>query len=131
MIYTCFEWESIGISCSHAIAVILFHKKNPQTYTQAFLSLDEYHKIYANIILSLNVDILYNKLVFVFLSPQNDDNNIERDILVSSRVNCLLERSRIHRICNDIEDLFENKWVKRYEYYGKFEYAMIICDSVI
>ena len=131
MTCTCFEWESIGISCSHAIAVILFRKKNPQIYTQAFLSLDKYHKTYANAILSLNTDTSHNKSAFAFLSPENDDNNTERDILASSHVNCLPERLRVCRIHSDVEGSFENKWVKRCGCCGKFGYAVIICDLVI
>ena len=46
MTCTCVEWQSTGIPCSHAIAVILFRKENPQTYAQAFLSLDAYCKTY-------------------------------------------------------------------------------------
>ena len=50
---TCFEWEATGIPCSHAIAAILFDGDNPQTYTQAVFSLDEYRKTYRNASLHL------------------------------------------------------------------------------
>ena len=43
MTCTCFQWQSTGIPCSHAINVILQRRENPQTYVQAFLSLDAYH----------------------------------------------------------------------------------------
>ena len=79
----------------------------------------------------LNIDILYNKLVFIFLFPENDDNNIERDILVSFYINHFPEKSRIYRIYNNIKDLFENKWIKKCKYYEKFEYIIIINDLVI
>src|SRR5271154_5642150 len=64
MTCTCFEWESTGIPCSHAIAAILFCKDNPQTYTQAFLSLNGYSKTYANAIFPSNADTLDNKPTF-------------------------------------------------------------------
>ena len=54
----CFEWESTGIPCSHAIAAILFNNKDPQTYREAFFPLDGYRKTYANAILASNVDIV-------------------------------------------------------------------------
>ena len=46
----------MGIPCAHAIMVILGRKEDPQTYTQTFLSLDAYHKSYANSIYPPNLD---------------------------------------------------------------------------
>jgi zinc finger SWIM domain-containing protein 3 len=128
---TCFEWESTGIPCSHAIAVILFHKKNPQTYTQAFLSLDGYHKTYANAILPPNADTPHNKPASAFLSPENGDNNSERDILAPPRVNRLPGRPRVRRIRSGVEGSFGNKRVKRCGCCEKFGHAVTICDSAI
>src|SRR5438876_2488879 len=53
---TCFEWESTSIPCSHAIAAILFNNEDPQTYTEAFFSLDGYRKTYTNAILAPDAD---------------------------------------------------------------------------
>src|SRR5438477_6092516 len=53
---TCFEWESTGIPCSHAIAAILICREDPQTYVQAFLSLDAYRHTCTAAIHSLNAD---------------------------------------------------------------------------
>ena len=56
MTCTYFQWQLTGIPCSHAIAAILMHKENPQTYVQVFLSLDAYRNTYANAIHSPNAD---------------------------------------------------------------------------
>jgi SWIM zinc finger len=56
MTCTCFECQSTGIPCSHAIAVILACKEDPQAYAQVFLSLDAFHKSYAQILLPPNAD---------------------------------------------------------------------------
>ena len=56
MTCACYQWQSTGTPCSHAISVILARQKNPQTYVQVFLSLDAYCRIHDNAILPLNVD---------------------------------------------------------------------------
>src|SRR5437667_12706679 len=56
MTCTCYQWQSTGIPCFHAISVILAHQENPQTYAQAFLSLNAYYRIYGNAILPPNAD---------------------------------------------------------------------------
>ena len=56
MTYTCFQWQSTGIPCSHAITAILMRKENPQAYAQAFLSLEAYHNTYSNAIHSPHAD---------------------------------------------------------------------------
>ena len=131
MTCTCFEWESTGIPCSHAIAVILFRKENPQTYAQAFLSLDGYHKTYANAILPPNADTPHNKPASAFLSPENGDNNNERDILAPPHVNRLPGRPRVRRIRSGVEGSFGNKRVKRCGRCGKLGHAVTTCDSAI
>src|SRR5436190_2684729 len=56
MTCTCFQWQSTGIPCSHAIAAILVCREDPQTYVQAFLSLDAYRHTYTATIHTLNAD---------------------------------------------------------------------------
>ena len=131
MTCTCFEWQSTGIPCSHAIAAILFRKKNPQTYTQAFLSLDGYHKTYANAILPPNADTPHNKPKPAFLSPENGDNNSEGDLLAPPHVNRPPGRPRVRRIRSGVEGSFGNKGAKRCGRCGKLGHAVTTCDSAI
>ena len=44
MTCTYFQWQSTGIPSSHAIGAILARQENPQTYIQAFQSLDAYYR---------------------------------------------------------------------------------------
>ena len=57
MTCTCFQWQSTGIPCSHAIAAILACREDPQTYIQAFLSLDAYRYTYTALIYYLNASV--------------------------------------------------------------------------
>src|SRR5437762_11928839 len=56
MTCTYFQWQSTGIPCSHAIAAILICRDDPQTYVQAFPSLDAYRHTYTATIHSPNAD---------------------------------------------------------------------------
>ena len=78
MTCTCFAWQSTGIPCSHATGVILFHKENPQTYVQAFLSFDAYRRTYANAIYPPAANVADNTPIFGPLQ-YSDNRNAQAD----------------------------------------------------
>ena len=41
---TCLTWQSQGYPCSHACAIIIGRKENPQEYTESFFTLNEYKR---------------------------------------------------------------------------------------
>ena len=47
----CRQWQTSGIPCYHAIAIILSRKEDPQMYAKSFFSLEAYRNTYANAIL--------------------------------------------------------------------------------
>ena len=45
---TCNQWQGNGYPCAHALAIILFRKKDPQAYAEKFLTLDAFRQTYSN-----------------------------------------------------------------------------------
>jgi SWIM zinc finger len=122
MTCTCFEWQSTGILCAHAIAFILGRKEDPQTYTQAFLSLEAYQKSYAQILHPPNANHAnkFNNKTFI-LPPQSDSNSYNKDNN-SDDVKYKIKppyarrapgRPQKRRIQNGVEGLFGGKRQKK------------------
>ena len=44
---SCREWQSTGYPCSHALAIIISRKDNPQLYARSFYTLDSFKKTYS------------------------------------------------------------------------------------
>jgi hypothetical protein len=53
---TCYEWQTSGIPCGHALAVSLERNDDPQTYAKAFFRLDAFRGTYENPIFPPNVN---------------------------------------------------------------------------
>ena len=45
------KWQSSGISSSHALAIILTRKEDPQTYVKLFFTLEAYRNMYEHAII--------------------------------------------------------------------------------
>ena len=44
---SCRAWQSTGYPCSHALAIIITRKENPQQYAESFYSLNSFRQTYA------------------------------------------------------------------------------------
>ena len=132
---TCFEWESTGIPCSHAIAAILFNKENPQTYTQAFFSLDGYRKTYANAIFAHDADVADDKPTFDGLYNDKDDEDDEdgghNNELIPPYVSHQPGRPRKQRIRPGNGGPFAKKRPYKCGRCGKLGYQESTCGSAI
>jgi MULE transposase domain/SWIM zinc finger/MuDR family transposase len=76
---SCRVWQSRGYPCSHAVAIILSLKENPQLHAQSFYTLEFYRKVYQNAIihpltLDYNQPLLYNESNEQ--SEEEDDENV-------------------------------------------------------
>jgi zinc finger SWIM domain-containing protein 3 len=47
---SCRTWQTTGLPCSHALAVIITRAENPQMYAKSFFQLQSFHNTYAGII---------------------------------------------------------------------------------
>src|SRR5438552_11903083 len=47
---TCSLWQSTGYPCGHALAVLLYQKKDPQLYVKPFFTIEAYKTTYENAI---------------------------------------------------------------------------------
>jgi MULE transposase domain/SWIM zinc finger len=63
---SCREWRATGIPCSHALAVILGLKRDPQDYTERFYRLEEYKATYSGVIAHPLVNDVDQPLTFNF-----------------------------------------------------------------
>jgi hypothetical protein len=134
MTCTCFCWQSTGIPCAHAIAVILGRKEDPQTYTQAFLSLDAYRKSYANPIYPPNADRMENRS---FLQL-NDDSDEDEDENAGNKVQVIPPHARRlpgrpqkRRFRSGIEGPFGGKRQKKCSRCNELGHARTTCDATI
>ena len=62
---TCFEWQSSGILCGHALAVAIERGDDPQTYAMAFYRFDAFRGTYENPIFAPNVNAATGIKLFV------------------------------------------------------------------
>ena len=79
---SCREWRATGIPCSHALAVILGLKQDPQRYTEQFYHLAEYKATYSGVISHPLINDLDQLLTFnftEFLHNMEDGSDIESD----------------------------------------------------
>lgn len=126
---TCFEWQSTGIPCSHAIAAILYKKEDPQTYTQAFFSLDGFRRSYGNVILGPDADIADMQPTF-----DDDSENLENqdtDALAPPHARKAAGRPRVRRIRSGTEGPFGTKRAYRCKRCREFGHSKATCDSAI
>jgi len=126
---TCFEWESTGIPCAHAIAAILFDKDNPQTYTHAFFSLDDFRRTYANAIFAPNADAAENTPTFI--NKNNGDIGDIDNPLIPPHVKSKLDRPRKRRIRSEVEGPFGTKRSYKCTRCDRLGYKSGACDSEI
>ena len=68
---TCFQWQSTGIPCAHAIAAILGRREDPQAYVESFFTLEAYRKTSANAIHAPNADEIIVRTLSDPLSPSH------------------------------------------------------------
>src|SRR5947199_2708237 len=73
---SCPEWQLSGIPCSHALAVILAHKEDPQTYVKPFFTLQAYRNTYEHAIIHPRYVDSSQPLQF---NPLNDDDDDDED----------------------------------------------------
>ena len=63
---SCREWRATRIPCSHALAIILSLKRDPQDYTEWFYHLEEYKAMYSGVIAHPLVNDVDQPLTFNF-----------------------------------------------------------------
>lgn len=133
MTCTCFQWQSTGIPCAHAIAVILARKEDPQTYCYAFLSLDAYRKTYESSIHPPNADEAGTKLFDNHLQSNSDSDNDQNpdDKIKSPHANRAIGRPQKRRIRSGIEGPFGSKRQKKCSRCGGLGPARTTCDASI
>jgi len=137
MTCTCFQWQSTGIPCSHAIAAILMRKENPQTYAQAFLSLEAYHNTYNNAIHSPDADKAdhhdnaVSNAAFADMQMQDDGDCNKEDQIVPPHASRLPGRPRVRRIKSGVEGPFIAKRAKRCSRCNGLGHAVTTCDASI
>src|SRR5271169_6990155 len=137
MTCSCFEWRSTGIPCTHTIAVTLGCKEDPQANTQVFLSLDAYHKSYAQILHPPNADNAdeFNNKTFTLPSQSdgnncNEDNNGDNveDKIKAPHARRAPGRPPKRRIRSGVEGPYGGKRQKMCSRCGKFGHAVTTCD---
>ena len=137
MTCTCFQWQSTGIPCSHAIAAILMRKENPQTYVQAFLSLDAYRNIYANAIHSPNADQAdrndetTNTPIAYMQMQDNYGGHNKEDRIVPPHACHQPGRPRVRRIKSGVEGPFIVKRAKKCSRCDGLGHVVTTCDATI
>ena len=133
MTCTCFQWQSTGIPCSHAINVILTRQEDPQTYVQAFLSLDAYHQTDVNAIFPPNIDVVDKPLQYGQNDGQahSDDENSVRDRVIALHANCQPGRPKKCRIRSGVEGPFGPKRPKKCGRCDKLGHAQNNCNALI
>ena len=134
MMCTCFQWQSTGIPCSHAISVILAHREDPQMYVQAFLSIDAYRNTYINAIFPPNADVADRPLQYTLQNISTDDESDEersRDRVIAPHTNCQPGRPRKQRIRTGVEGLFGTKRSKRCRRCKSLGHSQNTCTSAI
>jgi zinc finger SWIM domain-containing protein 3 len=138
MACTCFQWQSTGIPCSHAIAVILKRKEDPQTYCQKFFSLDAYRNSYANAIHAPNAD--ENQVRTFTEDHGNLDGNLDSNLdgnlggkqqIIPPHARCPPGRPQKRRIRNGVEGPFGKKRQKKCSRCGGYGHALTTCDAAI
>ena len=129
MACTCFQWQSSGIPCSHAIAVILGRKEDPQTYCQKFFFLDAYRNSYANAIYAPNAD--ENELR-TFTDGGEDCSNLSgKQQIIPPHAHRPPGRPQKRRIRSGVEGPFGKKRQKKCLRCGGYSHAVTTCDAAI
>ena len=73
-IYHCKEWQSTGIPCAHALAIIVeARKEDPQAYAKQFYTLEAFKKTYAGSIIHPHTKDFDQPLQFRTSSSVVDD----------------------------------------------------------
>jgi len=134
MTCTCFQWQSTGMPCSHAINVILARKEDPQTYVQAFLSLDAYRRTYVNAILPPNADAADQPLHYPVQNIGTDDESDgerSRDRVMAPHVHLQPGRRPKQRIRSGAEGPFGTKRAKKCGRCSELGHCQTTCPSAI
>lgn len=133
MTCTCFQWQSTGIPCSHAIAAILMRKENPQTYVQAFLSLDAYRNTYAKAIHSPNADQAdrTTNTPIVYIQMEDNGGHNKEDRIVPPHARRQPGRPKVRRNKSGVEGPFVAKRAKKCSRCGRSGHAVTTCDATI
>ena len=133
MTCTCFAWQSTGIPCSHATGIILFHKENPQTYVQAFLSFDAYRRTYANAIYPPAANVADNTPIFGPLQ-YSDNRNAQADRadrIIPPHARRAAGRPKVRRIRGGVEGPFGQRRAKRCGCCNGIGHSNTTCDASI
>ena len=133
---TCYQWQSTGIPCSHAIAAILGHREDPQAYVESFLTLDSYRKTYSNAIHPPNADENEMRLSTDPLPPlQGEDGaetaECEDNALLPPPARRAPGRPQKQRIRSGVEGPFGGKRVKRCSRCGGLGHTKTTCNATI
>ena len=105
------------------------HKENPQTYVQAFLSLDAYHNTYANAIHSLNADQAdrndkaTNMPIAYMQMQDNYGGHNKEDRIVPPHACRQPGRPRVRRIKSVVEGPFV--WRERKSVHAVMDWVML------
>ena len=111
-----------------SITVILFWKENPQTYAQAFLSLDAYRKTYENAIFPPEAHMTANDTPVIFGQPSVNEN---LNIILPPHARRQPGRPKTQRIGSGVEGPFGGKRAKRCGRCKQLGHAATTCDTSI
>src|SRR5579859_6889505 len=105
---SCRIWQSTGIPCGHALAVLCRYGYDPNTYTKQFFTLDYFHKTYKNAIFHpLTGD--YTQSLQYPLGDDEDDiedlSDIDEDPLLPPSTRRPAGRPKKRRIRGPMEDI--------------------------
>ena len=79
---SCRLWQSCGYPCSHALAIILSLKEDPQVYAEKFYTLESYRKVYQNAIIHPLTHNYCQLLSYQEIADQTDDHDNEESIVL-------------------------------------------------
>ena len=114
-----------------------YAEKTPQTYVQAFLSLDAYRHTYTVAIHSPNADKADlnepngDNATIAPADYLQDDDDTEENRIIGSHARRQPGRPKVNRIKSEVEGPFGAKRAKRCSRCGGLGHAITTCDATI